>query len=170
MQNKGFTMVELLVVAMIMATLTAIMMPQYRKAVSRSKVAEAEQVLPALFEARERWVLEHGCEWSNGGLTGCDGALKVSKLDIELSGTVTESDNLGEITIETPNFKYYLVAAGSGNQACVSAEPLFGSQFGMTDSVIYYRGDKFSCGRKTGTTGDGCALINLDDGTGNGGC
>ena len=170
MQNKGFTMVELLVAAMIMATLTAIMMPQYRKAVSRSKVAEAEQVLPALFEARERWVLEHGCTWTGGGLSGCDSSLKVSKLDIEVTGAITESDNLGDIKIQTENFKYYLVVPGTGAQACVSAEPLFGSQFGMTEAVIYYRGDKFSCGMKDGAEKNGCGLINVDDGSGAGSC
>ena len=61
MKQTGFTLIELLVVVMIAAVLTSIAMPQYRTAMDRSKAAEATQMLPALFEARERWMIENQC-------------------------------------------------------------------------------------------------------------
>lgn len=172
MKKKGFTMVELLVVVMIMATLTAIMIPQYRRAVDRSKAAEVMQVLPALFEARERWVLSNLCNWSGGELVCDDAVLKASKMDIQVPGTITDntgSDNSGieSIKIQTEYFNYFLVSPATGlDQPCVSAEPRWGSRLGLgqggsntTPATIYFRGDKFSC--VDGTIAGGCDILNV---------
>ncbi len=158
MHKLGFTLIELLVVVMIVSVLTAVAVPQYRRAIDRSKAAEAMQVLPALFEARERWVIEHQCEWSNAGtITSCvsgSGSFSPGKLDIETKGTISGNK------ITTKNFEYNLVDSKptNRNQACVSAKPLWGKDRGLKDgATIWYRGDKFSCNGSNA----GCDILNV---------
>ena len=52
MNNKGFTLIELLVVVLIIGILAAIALPQYTKAVERSRAAEAMQALGDLATAQ----------------------------------------------------------------------------------------------------------------------
>ena len=58
--KKGFTLIELLAVVLIMGILTAVAVPQYKKSLERSRMTEAVQMLPAIFDARERLFVEHG--------------------------------------------------------------------------------------------------------------
>lgn len=148
MRRQGFTLIELLVVVIIMSTLTAIALPQYRRAMDRSKSAEAMQMLPAIFEARERWMIEQGYKWESGIAKKSSGASVTPKfgfLDIESKGTISNTGT----TMATPYFTYTLVdGTGAGNatdQPCVSATVRWGGARGLTNIKLYYRGDKFHC-------------------------
>ena len=57
--NKGFTLIELLVVVLIIGILAAIALPQYTKAVERSRMAEAVQVLGDLATAQSVYYMQH---------------------------------------------------------------------------------------------------------------
>ena len=57
--NKGFTLIELLVVVLIIGILAAIALPQYTKAVERSRMAEAVQVLGDLATAQQVYYMQH---------------------------------------------------------------------------------------------------------------
>lgn len=50
-RNKGFTLIELLVVVLIIGVLAAIAVPQYQKAVYKSRAAEARLVLGKVFQS-----------------------------------------------------------------------------------------------------------------------
>ncbi len=155
MNKTGFTLIELLVVVIIIGVLTAIALPQYRRSMDRSKGAEAMQMLPALFEARERWGIEHECKWVSGAFSCEDGStFTPKKLDIQAKGSISGNK------IITSNFEYNLIdSKPSGSaQACVSAKPLWGANRGLKNgAVIWYRGDKFSCNGST----DGCDILNV---------
>ena len=57
---RGFTLIELLVVVLIIGILAAIALPQYNKAVTKSRLAAIKPVLSAVKSAEEMYYLEHG--------------------------------------------------------------------------------------------------------------
>jgi prepilin-type N-terminal cleavage/methylation domain-containing protein len=62
--KKAFTLIELLVVVLIIGILAAIALPQYHKAVRRSRASEAITMLNAILKGQEEYFLIHG-EYTN---------------------------------------------------------------------------------------------------------
>ena len=60
MKNKAFTLIELLVVVLIIGTLAAMALPQYKKAVERARMTEAVLLLGSIRHAIEVYMLETG--------------------------------------------------------------------------------------------------------------
>ncbi len=69
----GFTLIELLVVVLIIGILSAVALPQYQKAVARSRAVEAMTNGTALVQALDRYYM------ANGAYTA-----EVTDLDIQL--------------------------------------------------------------------------------------
>ena len=148
MNRKGFTLIELLVVVMMVGILTSVALPQYRKAMKRARTAEVLQMLPALYEARERWVLENGYHWDGDMIKDANGTQvrpTIAMLDIEVKAAGAAPDTQ---TFWTENFSYGLSVCSTcpGNNGRAVHATLRGANTSDEKlTQIYYRGGKVCC-------------------------
>ena len=76
---KGFTLIELLVVVLIIGILSAVALPQYQKAVEKSRAAQPLTLLKSLGQAQQTYYM------ANGSF-----ATQFDQLDVELPWTGKE--------------------------------------------------------------------------------
>ena len=112
MKNKGFTLIELLAVVLIIGILTAIAVPQYRKSLERSRVAEAYMVAPAIYDSVRRWADENNKKLPSRNINPIleedvispwTAEFDLNMLDINLKGKRDEND---AHKWQTKNFEY----------------------------------------------------------------
>ncbi len=89
--KKGFTLLELLVVVLIIGILAAIALPQYQTVKEKAIMTEGIKLVKHIAEANQRYYLVNG-----------DYANDIQNLDIEFSGTPTTHYDINRI--ETGNF------------------------------------------------------------------
>ena len=150
LNRKGFTLIEMLVVVLIIGILAAVALPQYFKAVEKSRSAEALSVMGSIAAAMERYRLA-----SSDNTYTTD----VSKLDIELpdvgSGG-TGSGNANGSTWYSKNFTFTVNGTAAPN-AYVKAVRKGTNNYTITRN--YYNG---VVGCTDGTGGEGiCASLGL---------
>ena len=96
--KEGFTLIELLVVVLIIGILAAVAVPQYQKAVEKSRLAEALMNIETVMKNVDLYILERG-EDENEGWTN------PNNWTTDLSGGTWSEDQL---FYNTKNFWYYI--------------------------------------------------------------
>lgn len=64
-KNTGFTLIEVLVVVLIVGTLATVALPQYERAVMRSRASEIWAILPTVRSAAQEYCLANGGTYGN---------------------------------------------------------------------------------------------------------
>ena len=136
MKKKGFTMLEILIVIIIIAILATFAIPQYLKASKRAIASEAVTTIGALRGAIARYHQEHNQMPS----TGQD----LSNLDIDSPNTDTNANFIYEILSNTAIGNYTISAIGKdgtrgeGLGVCYNAN-------GNNMEILYSAADSSSC-------------------------
>ena len=109
---KGFTLIELLVVVLIIGILSSVALPQYQKAVLKSRTAEAWVNLKNIDMAVKAYCLEHPNDSFGGGYN-----TSIEHLDIEVSNSKNFSYD-GYISCSSQSYMHALSARwqGGGNR------------------------------------------------------
>ena len=147
--KKGFTLIELLVVVLIIGILAAVALPQYFKAVEKSRATEALSVLGTIAAAEERYRL------ASSDNTYTD---KFSDFDVSFTDEETGADATGA-SYKTKNFQIALDKTDGKVTATRGS-----GQAGVGESGAYtitrnFRDGKVTCS-DPGTTGI-CASLGL---------
>ncbi|MBO4706967.1 MAG: prepilin-type N-terminal cleavage/methylation domain-containing protein [Elusimicrobiaceae bacterium] len=107
--GKGFTLLELLVVVLIIGILASIALPQYNKAVEKAKLSEALINIKTIEASVDRYLLTNSIPVNETNIS--------DKLDVDLSGG--EWNDYGEY--KTENFSYGAYCRNYGDTCHISA-------------------------------------------------
>ena len=122
--GRGFTLIELMAVVLIIGVLSSIALPQYRRVVERSKFTKAQVMAKSMYDSCQRLVAEWGVE-SYSELPSS--VRKISRLDIGDAADLPVGFSVSGNSISGAGFLYTL-----GNDCDVNVKKTSGNYAGVT--------------------------------------
>ena len=128
---KGFTLIEMLVVVLIIGILAGVALPQYKKAVEKTHLAEALLTISSLQKSVDIYILSKGWPTGNSVVRFLNDNPN-DLLDVDFTQNLEcSSGEYGSCCS-----KYFCYTASCGNIACyVSATRTLGSEYSVTLSL-----------------------------------
>ena len=130
--QKGFTLIELMIVVAIIGILAAIAIPQYQNYVGRSNVAAAVSTISANKTGLEEYVMEYG-EFPDGETVKVDGV----GTDPTATGYVAavRGETAEELGVVNPSFGKITLADMGNGEGTISLKFATGNP-GIKDKVV----------------------------------
>ncbi len=129
-QKRGFTLIELLVVVLIIGILSSVALPQYQKAVEKSRAVQAVVLVKSIRDAAEVYYMANGTYPSS-----------IDDLDIERPAMVKGFAWDGSWEWKEGRFSlqhtspYYLIIASGAERTSISMEFLKGKIYCWSDDA-----------------------------------
>ncbi len=157
--NKAFTLIELLVVVLIIGILAAVALPQYQKAVEKSKAAQAFAMIRTVAAAQEAYHMANGTY-----------ATTLDELAVDIPWTETEywAGGARGYSNKDWSLQLYHTASGEGISVGRISGPYTGAGFLYLLDSVKFSTHKLLCDEKpygannivfSKNTGDYCKKI-----------
>jgi type IV pilus assembly protein PilA len=107
--NKGFTLIELMIVVVIIGILAALAIPRFMASTTKSKQSEAKQILKQIYVMQRAYRQEFDTYWGNGITADAANPDNFARLGVQIGSTarytysLVAGPNTFTATADVPN-------------------------------------------------------------------
>jgi len=112
--QKGFTLVELMIVVVIIGILAALAIPRFMRATTKSKQSEAKQILKQIYTMQHAYRQEKDVYWITAAIAGSATPTAFATLGVDVGASARYSYTLSSTDAGATNFLATATVAAPG--------------------------------------------------------